>query len=120
MVPPGTYVLVLTARSAAGTTTLQRAIVVDAFVVDPLPAKVKAGQTLTVAFRTVEPLSSRPTVTFDQTGRPPVTRFATPVGPDRYVASFRVARASGPASIRVGASDRAGRRNVSARAVLVQ
>lgn len=120
MVPPGTYVLVLTARSAYGTTTLQRAIVVDAFAFDPLPAKVRAGQTLTIAFRTIEPLSSRPSVTFDQTGRPPVTRFATRVGPDRYVVSFRAARASGPASIRVRAVDSGGRRNASARAVLVQ
>ena len=51
-------------------------------------------------------------VTLDQTGRPPVRRFATQVGPGRFTVRFTLARTgSGPASIKVSATDRAGRRN---------
>jgi spore germination protein YaaH/flagellar hook assembly protein FlgD len=120
MVPPGSYVVVLTATSANGATTMRRSIVADAFVIDSLPSRVTAGRTMSVSFRSTEPLSSRPTVTFDQTGRPPITRFATRVGADSYTITFRVAAASGPASVRVGATDSGGRRNVSTRIVRVR
>ncbi len=120
MVAPGGYTLQLTARSAAGTTVLRRAIVVDAFTIVPSATKLRPGHTLTVAIRSSEALSSRPVVTFDQAGRPPVRTFATRVGPGRYVARFRVAAGgSGTATIRVSARDAAGRKNASARAVSV-
>ena len=60
-------------------------------------------------------------VTLDQTGRPPVRRFATQVGPGRFTVRFTLARTgSGPASIKVSATDRAGRRNASVRWLTVR
>jgi spore germination protein YaaH/flagellar hook assembly protein FlgD len=120
MVAPGSYTLELTARSAAGTTVLRRAIVVDAFAIVPSATRLRPGRILTVAIRSSEALSSRPVVTFDQAGRPPVRTFATRAGPGRYVARFRVvAGGTGTATIRVSALDAAGRRNASSRAVSV-
>jgi spore germination protein YaaH len=120
MVAPGSYTLQLTARSAAGTTVLRRAIVVDAFTIVPSATRLRPGRTLTVSIRSSETLSSRPVVTFDQAGLAPVRTFATRVGPGRYVARFRVAAGgSGTATIRVSARDAAGRKNASGRTVSV-
>jgi hypothetical protein len=120
MVAPGSYTLQLTARSAAGTTVLRRAIVVDAFTIVPSATRLRPGRTLTISIRSSEALSSRPVVTFDQASRPPVRAFATPLGAGRYVARFRVAAGgSGTATIRVSARDAAGRKNASGRAVSV-
>ncbi len=120
MVAPGTYTLVLGATSAAGTSVLRRQIVVDAFAVALSSTRPKAGRTLTVTFGSVEALTSRPVVTFDQAGRPPVRRFARLVAPGRYVATFRVASGgSGPATVRVSATDRGGHPNATVRRVSV-
>lgn len=120
MVAPGTYTLVLTTTSGAGTTTLRRQIVVDAFAVALSSTRLKAGRTLTVRFSSVEGLKSHPVVTFDQAGRAPVRRFAHLVAPGRYSASFVVgAGGSGPATVRISATDSAGHRNVTVRRVSV-
>ena len=121
MVPPGSYALQLTARSAAGTTVLRQAIVVDAFAIAASATRLKPGRSLTLSIRSVEPLSSRPMVTFDQAGLPPVRAFATQVGPGRFAIRFRVAAGgSGRATIRVSAWDAAGRKNASDGAVTVR
>jgi hypothetical protein len=121
MVGPGTYRIVLTARSGAGSTTLRQPIVVDAFAIATSSTRPRLGRPLVVTIRSTEALSSRPVVTLDQTGRPPVRRFATQVGPGRFTVRFTVARTgSGPASIKVSATDRAGRRNASVRWLTVR
>ena len=74
LVAPGGYTLVLTASGRYGTTVLRQAIVVDAFAVSLSATRLRAGQRLTVTFRSVEPLAGRPAVTFDQTGLRPVRR----------------------------------------------
>ena len=121
MVAPGTYGLVLTATGAYGTTSLRQPIVVDAFAVSLSAMRLKPGKRLVVSFSSVEGLSSRPVVSLDQTGRPPVTRFATLVGPGRYTASFTVAAGgNGPAIIRISGRDSAGGRNATSRTITVQ
>ena len=58
--------------------------------------------------------------TFDQAGRPPIRRFARLVAPGRYVATFRVASGgSGPATVRISATDRGGHPNATVRRVWV-
>jgi hypothetical protein len=121
MVGPGTFSLVLSAVGAYGPTTLRRAIVVDAFAVTMSATRLKPGRTLVVSFQTVEGLSSRPVVVFDQIGRPPVARQARLVGPGRFTVSFRVATGgSGPATVRISARDSGGRVNRTSRTVTVQ
>ena len=121
MVAPGTYSVVLGAVSRYGPTSLRRTIVVDAFAVNLSANRLKAGRTLVVSFTAVEGLSSRPVVTFDQTGLRPVTRVALVVGPGRYAISFRVgAGGSGPATVTISARDSGGRRNATSRSVTVQ
>ena len=120
MVAPGSYTLVLSATSGGGTTVLRRQIVVDAYAVALSSTRLKPGRTLTVTFSSVEALTSRPVVTFDQAGRPPIRRFARLVAPGRYVATFRVASGgSGPATVRISATDRGGHPNATVRRVWV-
>lgn len=120
-VAPGTYTAVLTATSALGTTTLRRSIVVDAFSVRPSATTLTAGQVLTVKFTTVEPLKTRPVVTFSQPGRAPVVKTARLVSTGRYTVSFKVAAgAAGAATLRIAAKDSAGRSNISVRALTIQ
>ncbi len=121
LVPAGGYTLVLTASGRYGTTVLRQAVVVDAFAVSLSATKLRAGQHLTVTFRSVEPLGGRPAVTFDQTGLRPVRLAATAAGPGRWTVTFRVAKGgAGPASIRVAATDAGGHANVTLRSVSVR
>ncbi len=121
LVRPGGYTLVLTASGRYGTTVLRQAIVVDAFAVSLSATRLRAGQHLTVTFRSVEPLAGRPAVTFDQTGLRPVRHAATGAGPGLWTVTFRVAKGgAGPASIRVSATDAGGQPNVSLRSVSVR
>jgi hypothetical protein len=120
MVAPGTYSLLLTAVSGYGTTSLRRTIVVDAFAVSLSATRLKTGRILVVSFGTVETLSSRPVVTFDQAGLRPVTGFARLVGPGRFTVSFRVAAGGlGPATLTISARDSGGRHNVTSRSVRI-
>jgi hypothetical protein len=64
-----------------------------------------AGGTLTLNFRSVEPLRSRPVVTFRQTGRKAVARTATRLADGSYRVTFLVAKGSGPASVSIVATD---------------
>jgi PKD repeat protein len=120
-VAPGTYSAVLTATSDLGTSTLQRAIVVDAFIVSSSATTLSAGQVLTVAFTTVEPRKSRPVVTFSQPDGAPVKRTATLVSTGRYTVSFTVAAGTaGSATLQIAARDVAGGLNVSTRTIAVR
>ena len=60
--PQGRYEARLTVASSLGTVVLPRAVWASAFAVTPSATKVRPGQTLKVAFTTLEPLASRPTV----------------------------------------------------------
>jgi spore germination protein YaaH/flagellar hook assembly protein FlgD len=120
-VAPGTYTAVLTATSAVGTTTLRRSVLVDAFSVRLSATTLTAGQTLTVTFTTIEPLKSRPVVTFAQLGQAPVAMTATLVSTGRYTVSFTVAAGGvGVATLRIVAKDSSGRANVSLKTVTIE
>ncbi|MEI7744201.1 MAG: glycosyl hydrolase family 18 protein, partial [Chloroflexota bacterium] len=119
-VPQGTYTARLTATSALGTQELARRIVASAFVVTPSATVVKAGDTLVIAFTTVEALSVRPVVTFSQPGLAPVTVTATRLAPGSYRVAFKVAAGvAGAAAVRIIARDSAGRVNAMSIAVSV-
>ncbi len=118
--PQGRYEARLTVASTLGTVVLPRAVWASAFSVTPSATRVKPGQTLKVAFRTLEPLSSKPTVTFTQPGRARVTVTATRRADGSYTASFKVRSGSaGTGSIRVSAKDAGGRLNRTTVAVRV-
>ncbi len=118
--PVGTYTAVLVARSASGTTTLRRTILLDAFGVTTSATTLKAGQVLAVTIRPIEPMASAPTVTLTQAGRPAVSRVAAAVA-GGWSIRFRIAAGGvGPASLRVAARDRGGRVDVAYRALVVR
>jgi PKD repeat protein len=113
-VPAGRYVAELTATSSLGSTKLVRSVTVDAFDATPSATTVRAGQTLTITFRSVEALSSRPTATFTQPGKASVKVTATMLSNGSYRASFRVqAGAAGAATVRIAARDTGGRTNAT-------
>ena len=70
MVPPP-YLARLTVAASLGTPVLERPVWVAAFAVTPSATRVRAGQTLRVTIRAIEPLRSRPVVTFRQPSAPP-------------------------------------------------
>jgi spore germination protein YaaH/flagellar hook assembly protein FlgD len=120
-VAPGTYSALLTATSSLGVATLRRSIVVDAFVVSPSATTLAVGQVLTVAFTSVEPLRSRPVVTFTQPGIAPVKLSATLVSTGQYIVRFPVgAGTAGDATLQIAARDIAGGLNVSTRTLTVR
>jgi spore germination protein YaaH/flagellar hook assembly protein FlgD len=120
-VPPGRYVARVDAKTALGTTTLTRSVLVDAFDVALSTATLRAGQTLTVTFRTVEPLAGSPSVTFTQPGRTGVRKTATSLGSGRYRVSFVVASgASGAATITIRGRDTGGGVNTTTRRVTIR
>ncbi len=121
LAPRGWYRVVLTARSAHGTITLTRLVLVDAFRLEPSTTTPVSGSTLTLAIRTVEPLASTPQVQFTQQGRATVTKTATKVGTVDYTVSFPVATgAPGPARVVVTARDTGGGTNSQALTVTVR
>jgi hypothetical protein len=111
-VAQGRYRAELTATSSLGTTVLSRTVWVAGFAVTPSATTVRAGQKLTVTFVAIEPLDTRPVVTFTQPGRTGVSVTATRLSNGSYRAAFTVQSGSaGAASIRVRALDSGGRRN---------
>ena len=104
----------LTVTSSLGTQDLVRPVCVAGFAVTPSSARVSAGQTLTVSIVSVEPLSTRPVVTFTQPGRAGVSITATRRADGSYRAAFKVASGSaGTASIKVSAKDTGGHVNTT-------
>jgi spore germination protein YaaH/flagellar hook assembly protein FlgD len=120
-VPPGVYQVRVTATSALGTSVLIRSVLADAFATSLSATTLRAGQILTIAVTTVEPLRAAPTVSFSQPGRSAVTRTATALGSGRYRVAFTVANgAAGTATIRIQARDSGGGLNVATRTVRIQ
>jgi flagellar hook assembly protein FlgD len=119
-VAPGTYEARVTATTSLGTTTLTRAVLVDAFDVRLSATTVRAGQTLTVTIRTVEPLKAAPTVTFVQPGRTAVKKATTSLGAGRYRVSFTVASgAAGAATVTIAGRDTGGGLNTTTRRLTI-
>ena len=113
-VPQGLYRAQLTATSALGTTVLNRNVWVAGFAVTPSATTVTVGQVLVVRFSTIEPLLTRPVVTFTQPGLVGVTVTATRLANGTYSASFTVrAGAAGAGSIRISAKDSGGHANAT-------
>jgi hypothetical protein len=120
LVPPGRYTIYVGARTTLGTSVLTRTVLVDAFSVALSATTIRSGQTLTVILTTAEPLRSRPTVSFGQTGRAAVAKTATSLGGGRYRVSFVVAPGAGPAVIRITGRDASGGTNTTSATVTVQ
>ena len=119
--PQGRYLATLRVRSPFGTLVYNRWVWAAAFTLTPNRTVVKAGQTLAVRFRSVEPLSSKPRVTFRQPGRDPVTVTARKLDDGSWKASFTVRSGDrGTATIRVIATDRSGGRNATKTTVRVR
>jgi spore germination protein YaaH/flagellar hook assembly protein FlgD len=119
-VVPGRYVAELTATSSLGSTRLVRAVTVDAFAATASATTVRVGQSLTITFQSVEPLSTRPTATFTQPGSAAVRVTATRLSNGSYRASFRIQTgAAGPATVRIAARDSGGRINTTVVSVTV-
>ena len=119
-VPQGRYAARLTVTSSLGTQTLARPVWVAGFSVTPLATSVLPGQTLTVRFATIEPLATRPTVTFRQPDRAGVAVTATRLADGTYRASFNVATGpAGAGSVRIRAKDSGGRVNTTTQAVRI-
>jgi len=117
----GLYQVKVTATTALGTSVLTRPILADAFNPTLSATTVRAGRTLTVTFRTVEPLKYAPNVTFAQPGRAAVRKAATSLGGGRYRVSFVVASGpAGRATITIAGRDTSGGVNVSTRTVTIR
>jgi flagellar hook assembly protein FlgD len=113
-VAPGRYVAELTTTTSLGSTKLVRSVTVDAFAATASATTVRVGQTLTITFTSVEPLSTRPTATFTQPGRAGVQVTATRLSNGSYRASFRIqVGAAGAATVRISARDSAGHVNAT-------
>src|SRR4051794_1424299 len=104
--PQGRYTARLTVTSSLGTQTLERAVWATGFVVLPSASVVKPGQTFAVSISTVDPVSTRRTVTFTQPVPAGVTVNATKLADGTYRATFSAAAGSaGSGGIRVSAKD---------------
>lgn len=113
-VAQGSYTARLTVKSSLGTLDLARSVWVAGFAITPSATKVVAGQTLTLSIVTIEPLSTRPVVTFAQPGRTGVKVTATRLANGTYRAAFKVATgAAGIATVTVSAKDTGGRVNTT-------
>ena len=110
--PVGRYAALLTVVSRYGTATLGRSVFAGAFVVTPSSTTLRAGQTLTVTIRSVEPLATRPVVTFTQPGHSAVAKTATVLSTGLFRVSFTVAAGgTGSALVYIRARDSAGGTN---------
>jgi spore germination protein YaaH/flagellar hook assembly protein FlgD len=120
LVPQGRYLARLTVRSGLGTQVLERPVWAAGFAVTPSATKVVPGKSLTVRFVSIEPLSSRPTVTFKQPGRSAVKVAATRLADGSYKATFTVRTGpAGAGSVKVAATDAEGGANSTTIAITV-
>jgi flagellar hook assembly protein FlgD len=119
-VTPGTYAAVLTVRTQFGTTILVRSVFAGAFRVTPVATTLTPGTLFTLTFSAVEPLRTRPVVTFLQTGLPAVARSATRLADGSYRVQFLVRTGKGPASVVIAATDTGGHANRQSLALVVR
>jgi dolichol-phosphate mannosyltransferase len=109
MAPRGSYTIRVTSVSWIGSTSLAQPVRSDAFATTLSATTLAAGQTLSVTFTTVEPLSATPRVTLDQTNRAAVTKTATSLGGGQYRVTFTVASGGvGRATVAMVGRDTAG------------
>jgi hypothetical protein len=121
LVPQGRYLATLRVRSSVATLVYSRWVWAAAFTITPNRTVVKAGQTLVVRFRSTEPLSTKPRVTFRQPGRDAVTVVARKMKDGSWKASFSVRSGrGGTGTVRVVATDRSGGRNATKATVRVK
>ena len=110
--PQGLYTARLVVQSSLSTQGLSQSVWAAAFAVRPSATTVKAGQTLTLAFSSIEGVSGLPRVAFTQPGRAAVTVTATRLANGSFRASFKVASGSaGTASVKISAKDSKGGTN---------
>ncbi len=110
--PPGRYQARLTVSSRLGTVELYRSVWATPYVVSLSATRVRAGQTLTVHFTSVEPLASRPKVVLSQPGLHAVGATATRLANGSYTVSFRIQSShAGTAAIEIHARDGGGQVN---------
>ncbi len=106
MAPRGTYVAALSVVGPYGTTVLRRSIVADAFTGTLSATTLAAGDTLTVRFRSAEPLAALPKATLRQAGIAPAAMAVVKLADGSFRASATVAAsAPGPATIVLAARD---------------
>ncbi len=119
-VPQGRYTARLTVRSSLGTQVLERSLWAAGFAVTPSATTVAPGKTLTIRFVAIEPLTSRPTVTFKQPGLAGVKVAATRLADGSYKAAFTVrAGPAGVGNVKVVATDSEGGVNSTTVAITV-
>ncbi len=119
MAPQGAYVAQLTVVGPYGATVLRRTILAAAFrVVAATPAI--AGATYGLTFRSVEPLSTVPVVTFRQAGRSAARMTVVHLADGSWRATIKVATgAPGPATVTIKGRDTGGRLNTFAVSTVV-
>jgi len=111
--PQGRYDARLEATSAIGTQELSGSVWAAAFMATPSATTVRAGGRLTIRFATIEPLGTRPAVSWTQPGRAAVTVKATRLSDGTFTATFRVATGkAGTGKVRISAKDSGGQVNV--------
>ena len=119
--PQGAYQARLTVVSPYATTQLAATVWAAAFATSLSASTVRPGQVLSVRFRTIEVLSTRPGVRFTQPGQLPVTVLATRQADGSYLARFMIRTGgAGTGAIGITARDSAGRVNAMVIAVAVR
>ena len=112
--PQGRYVARLVVTSPLGTQQLSRPVWAAAFSATPSATTVRPGQSLTIRFAAVEPLRTRPVVTWTQPGKAAVTMTATRLADGTWKATFKVvAGSSGTGTVKITAKDSGGRLNAT-------
>jgi spore germination protein YaaH/flagellar hook assembly protein FlgD len=113
-VPQGRYAARLSVTSKYGTQVLARSIWVAGFAITPSATGVQAGQSFSVAFSSVEPLATRPTLTFMQPGRAAVKVLVKKLTDGTYLATVAVRTGrNGTGVIKVSAGDSGGNVNTT-------
>ncbi len=106
MAPRGAGLAVLTVAGPYGTTTLRRTIVADAFSSTLSATTLKAGEQVTVRFRSAEPLAALPTATLRQAGLAPAAIKVVRLADGSFSATATIAPdAPGPATIMLTGRD---------------
>ncbi len=110
--PQGRYVAELTAVGAYGTIVLRRTVYAGGFTATPSTSAPRPGATLTVVFRSVEPLAGAPTARVAQAGRAAVPMTVVRLADGSWRARVTVAAgAPGRATVSLLGRDTAGNKN---------